>query len=280
MLKKKYLSGLVSVLCALSLFVGTKAFSEDKELKVKFTTTKGVVEAKLFYKEAPNTVANFVELVRKGFYNGLIFHRVIPGFMIQGGDPKGNGTGGPGYTFGDEFSPNLKHSKPGMLSMANSGPDTNGSQFFITVKETPHLDNRHSIFGEVVSGMDVVNAIVSTPAISDKPKSDMKMEKVEIIGDWYKPGEVKKSKEVGDAELKDLSKKSVEALLAKIGEAQGFGKLAAATYMDGMARGGQAQVRYSADYAKLKGAQFIAVLSLKEKAAEIQQFQFSRGQGK
>jgi peptidyl-prolyl cis-trans isomerase B (cyclophilin B) len=279
-LKKKLLSRLVSTMCTLSLLAATTAFSEDKELKVKFTTTKGVIEAKLFYKEAPNTVANFVELVRKGFYNGLIFHRVIPGFMIQGGDPKGNGTGGPGYSFADEFSPNLKHSKPGILSMANSGPDTNGSQFFITVKETSHLDNKHTIFGEVVSGMDVVNAIVSTPAVSDKPKTDMKMDKVEIIGDWYKTGEVKKSKEVGDAELKDFSKKSVESLLAKIGEAQGFGKLVNATYVEGMARGGQAQVRYSADYAKLKGAQFIAVMTLKEKSAEIQQFQFTRGQGK
>ena len=204
-----------------SLIVGFSMLSqvgraEDKDLKVKITTSKGVIEAKLFYLEAPKTISNFVELARKGFYNGLLFHRVVPGFMIQGGDPEGNGTGGPGYTFGDEFHASLKHSKPGMLSMANSGPDTNGSQFFITVKETPHLDNRHTIFGEVTSGMDVVNAIVMTPANGEKPKTDIKMDKVEIIGDWYKPAEIKKQKELTDADLKELSKKPVESLLAAI----------------------------------------------------------------
>jgi peptidyl-prolyl cis-trans isomerase A (cyclophilin A) len=251
--------------------------AEDKELKVKFTTTKGVIEAKLFYKEAPNTVSNFVELARKGFYNGLLFHRVIPSFMIQGGDPKGNGTGGPGYTFADEFNPNLKHSKPGILSMANSGPDTNGSQFFITVKETPHLDNRHTIFGEVTSGMDVAIAISTAPASEDRPKTDIKMEKVEIVGDWFKPAEVKKQKEVGDSEIKDLAKKPVEALLTKMGDGLGLGKLVAANYVDGMARGTQAQVRFNVDFAKQKGCQLVALLAIKNKVAEIQQLQFSRG---
>jgi cyclophilin family peptidyl-prolyl cis-trans isomerase len=256
------------------------ATAADQELKVKFTTTMGVIEAKLFYKEAPKTVSNFVELARKGFYNGLLFHRVIPNFMIQGGDPKGNGTGGPGYTFGDEFSPTLKHSKPGMLSMANSGPDTNGSQFFITVKETPHLDGRHTIFGEVTSGFDVAKAISETPADNDRPKKDVKMEKVEIIGDWFKPSDVKKSKELVEADIKELSKKPVEALLAKIGEAEGFGKIAQVTYTDGVARGGQAQVRYTVNYAKHQGAQFVGLISIKDKTAEIQQFQFARGQVK
>src|SRR5690242_7255053 len=104
----------------------------DSDVKVKITTTMGVIEAKLFAKQVPKTVSNFVELARKGFYNGIVFHRVIPDFMIQTGDPKGDGTGGPGYSFNDEFVPELKHSKPGMLSMANAGPNTNGSQFFIT----------------------------------------------------------------------------------------------------------------------------------------------------
>lgn len=277
---KKHMLSLIFVVLGLTSIDGAYAQDKDQELKVKFTTTKGVIEAKLFYKEVPKTVANFVELARKGFYNGLLFHRVVPGFMIQGGDPKGNGTGGPGYTFGDEFHASLKHSKPGILSMANSGPDTNGSQFFITVKETPHLDNKHSVFGEVTSGMDIVNAISTTPTNGERPKADMKMEKVEIIGDWYKPTEVKKQKELADADIKDLVKKPIENLLAKIGEAQGFGKITAATYVDGRSRGSQAQVQYTVNYAKHPGAQFVAIVSIKDKAVEIQQFQFARSQGK
>ena len=255
------------------------AADENKDLKVRFTTTMGVIEAKLFYNEAPQTVSNFVELARKGFYNGLIFHRVIPGFMIQGGDPKGNGTGGPGYTFGDEFSPTLRHSKPGMLSMANSGPGTNGSQFFITVAPTPHLDDHHSIFGEVTSGQDIAVKISEAPANESRPKTDIKMEKVEIVGDWFKPAEVKKQKELAEGDIKELSRKPVESLLAKIGEAQNFGKITQATYTDGMARGSQAQVRYTVNYAKHQGAQFVAMLAMKDKSVEIQQFQFVRGQG-
>jgi cyclophilin family peptidyl-prolyl cis-trans isomerase len=265
----------------LALTITTSAFAaDDQELRAKFTTSEGTFEAKLFYKEAPMAVSNFVELSRKGFYNGLIFHRVIPNFMIQGGDPKGNGTGGPGYAFSDEFSPNLKHSKPGMLSMANSGPNTNGSQFFVTVKETPHLDNRHTIFGEVISGYDVVKKISEVKATNDKPIKDVKIDKLEIVGDWYKPGEVKKTKELSQDDIKNISKKPVESLLAKIGEAQGFGKIVQATFSDGMARGDQMQVRYSVNYAKSKGAQFMGVFQVKDgKAAEIQQFQFARGQG-
>ena len=275
------LSILVSLLLACIMTSATASVAaDDKELKAKFTTTEGVFEAKLFYKEAPMTVSNFVELARKGFYNGLIFHRVIPDFMIQGGDPKGNGTGGPGYTFGDEFNPSLRHSKPGMLSMANSGPGTNGSQFFVTVKETPHLDNRHSIFGEVVSGYDVVKKISLVKAASDKPIKDVKIEKLEIIGDWFKPVEVKKSKELTQDDIKNISKKPVESLLARIGDSQGFGALSQATFTDGMARGDQVQVRYTVNYAKSKGAQFIGIYTIKNgKTAEVQQFQFARGQG-
>ena len=122
-------------------------------------TDKGDILLKLFADKAPKTVNNFVFLARQGFYDGTIFHRVIKNFMVQGGDPTGTGTGGPGYRFGDEFVKELRHSKPGMLSMANAGAGTNGSQFFITHVPTPWLDNKHSIFGEVTQGMDVVNSI-------------------------------------------------------------------------------------------------------------------------
>lgn len=151
-------------------------------IKVKIETTFGVIETELDAKEAPKTVENFVALVRKGFYDGIIFHRVIPGFMIQTGDPTGTGRGGPGYTFEDEFSPNLRHDKPGILSMANAGPNTNGSQFFITVAPTPWLDRRHSIFGRVTGGMEVVNAIVSVKRDPhDKPLEPISMTKVTIV---------------------------------------------------------------------------------------------------
>ncbi len=124
-----------------------------------FTTKKGTIRIELFSEKAPKTVANFEKLCGQGFYDGLTFHRVIADFMIQGGCPEGTGTGGPGYTFKDEFHKDLKHDSPGILSMANSGPNTNGSQFFITHVPTPWLDRKHSVFGRVLEGQDVVDAI-------------------------------------------------------------------------------------------------------------------------
>ncbi len=161
-----------------------------------FETSMGNIVIKLLEKEAPKTVANFIALaegtkeftdsatgqkVKRNFYDGLGFHRVIPQFMIQGGCPRGNGTGDPGYKFADEFHPTLKHSKAGKLSMANSGPNTNGSQFFITVAATPWLDNRHTIFGEVVEGQDVADKISNAPRdSSDRPKTPISLQKVKI----------------------------------------------------------------------------------------------------
>jgi peptidyl-prolyl cis-trans isomerase B (cyclophilin B) len=131
----------------------------DAKQTATIKTSKGEIVLELFGDNAPLTVANFVNLARRGYYDGIKFHRVIPNFMIQGGDPTGTGTSGPGYKFEDEFHPELKHAGPGVLSMANSGPRTNGSQFFITHIKTDWLDGKHSVFGQVVKGQDVVNKI-------------------------------------------------------------------------------------------------------------------------
>jgi cyclophilin family peptidyl-prolyl cis-trans isomerase len=132
---------------------------QKKQYKARMETDKGTMVIELFADKTPKTVNNFVFLSREGFYDGIIFHRVIKDFMAQGGDPTGKGTGGPGYRFADEFHPSLKHDKPGILSMANAGPNTNGSQFFITHVPTPHLNNKHTVFGQVVEGMDVLMSI-------------------------------------------------------------------------------------------------------------------------
>ncbi len=161
-----------------------------------FETSQGNIVVRLLEKEAPKTVANFIGLAegtkefsneatgkkeKRNFYDGLGFHRVIPQFMIQGGCPRGDGRGGPGYTFADEFHPSLKHAKAGKLSMANSGPNTNGSQFFITVAPTPWLDNRHTIFGEVVEGQDVADKISTASRDSnDRPRTPITLQKVKI----------------------------------------------------------------------------------------------------
>ena len=149
--------------------------------KVKFTTNKGVFVAEIFEDKAPNTAKNFLDLVNKGFYDGIIFHRVIDGFMIQGGDPNGNGTGGPGYTIKDEFHKDLRHDSAGILSMANAGPNTGGSQFFITLDQTPWLDGHHAVFGKVIEGMDVVEKIghVQTDFM-DRPVEDVVINKITI----------------------------------------------------------------------------------------------------
>ena len=146
-------------------------------------TSEGEIRIELFADKAPKTVGNFVDLAKKGFYNGTIFHRVIPGFMVQGGDPKGDGTGGPGYEIPDEFHPELRHSGPGILSMANAGPNTGGSQFFITLAATPWLDRKHAIFGKVVAGQSVVEKIAGAPRDGrDRPKSPIRLTSVKVTG--------------------------------------------------------------------------------------------------
>jgi peptidyl-prolyl cis-trans isomerase A (cyclophilin A) len=191
---------------ALLLFAGLATAGEKEKpvaepLYATLKTSAGVIVVRLFDDKAPKTVENFVglatgtkewtdpkngEKVKRPLYNGTIFHRVIPGFMIQGGDPLGRGTGGPGYRFPDEFNPELRHNKAGILSMANAGPNTNGSQFFITLAPTPHLDNRHSVFGEVVQGQEVVVAIGNAPrGANDRPVKDVVLQEVVISRGKY-----------------------------------------------------------------------------------------------
>lgn len=197
----KRIAALLGMLVFLGWAIVPGQAAEEQKLTpgiyAHFDTSQGNFTVKFFDKDAPKTVENFVGLaegtkewtdpktgrkVKKPFYDGLIFHRVIDGFMIQGGCPLGNGTGNPGYKFEDEFSPKLKHTKAGILSMANSGPNTNGSQFFITLGPTPHLDGKHTIFGEVVEGMDVVKKIgkVKTSKPGDRPVEPVVIKKITI----------------------------------------------------------------------------------------------------
>ena len=148
---------------------------------VTIETNHGTITAEMFEERAPETTGNFIKLAKDGFYDGVIFHRVIKDFMIQGGDPTGTGRGGPGYTIDDEFHPELTHEGPGIFSMANAGPNSGGSQFFITLAATPWLDRKHAVFGKVIDGMDVVEKIggVATGA-ADRPREDVVMEKVTV----------------------------------------------------------------------------------------------------
>ena len=151
----------------------------SKTYTARFKTEKGDIVVELFADRAPRTVENFVNLARAGFYDGTTFHRVIGGFMAQGGDPTGTGTGGPGYQFADEFHPSLRHDSAGILSMANAGPGTNGSQFFLTYGPTPHLDNKHSVFGRVTEGMDVLGSLRERDPQRDPQPGDQ-IETIEI----------------------------------------------------------------------------------------------------
>lgn len=154
--------------------------SENRKVSIK--TNMGTIVAEMFEDKAPKTTENFISLVNKGFYDGVVFHRVIDGFMIQGGDPTGTGMGGPGYQIPDEFGPGLTHDDEGYFSMANAGPNTGGSQFFITLAPTPWLDGHHAVFGKVVDGIDVVRKIgVAKTDFRDRPVDEISMEKVEVV---------------------------------------------------------------------------------------------------
>ena len=155
------------------------ALDTSKTYTARFKTERGDIVVELYADRVPLTVENFVNLARAGFYDGTTFHRVIGGFMAQGGDPTGTGTGGPGYQFGDEFHPTLRHDGAGVLSMANAGPGTNGSQFFLTYGPTPHLDNKHSVFGKITEGMDVLNSIRERDPQRDRQPGD-RIDTIEI----------------------------------------------------------------------------------------------------
>ncbi len=222
--------------------------NSDNGVFAEMETSKGTILIRLFYKQVPYTVANFVGLAegnrewkdpktrgnkKNNFYDGLKFHRVIPNFMIQGGDPMGNGRGGPGYKFADEFIESLKHDRPGILSMANSGPNTNGSQFFITHVPTPWLDGKHSVFGEVIEGMDVVNSIVQNDQIKsvnilrkgsdantfDAPKFDYKDMKVENkLAGWHEDFSLPGREEKTESGLRMIIHKEGSGPIAKAGQ--------------------------------------------------------------
>ncbi|WP_315162612.1 peptidylprolyl isomerase [Capnocytophaga leadbetteri] len=218
---------LIALLSAMFVFFSCnsqkKAYKDLGDgLFADIETTKGHIVVKLNYKEVPTTVANFVTLAEgknnfvkveykgKPFYNGTIFHRVIDGFMIQGGDPTGTGMGDPGYRFEDEFVPSLKHSKKGILSMANSGPNTNGSQFFITQVPTPHLDGRHTVFGETVKGEEVIDAIAKAPRNGqDRPNEDMKIKNITIVANG-KDAEKFDAVKVFDSYFKSVAEREKE----------------------------------------------------------------------
>ncbi|MGL6014757.1 MAG: peptidylprolyl isomerase [Selenomonadaceae bacterium] len=188
MKKKSFVFTMVALFLLTSGCFGAQGAENEKKGDVVvqnhvavFETNQGDFTIELFEDKAPQTTKNFIDLVEKGFYDGLIFHRVIAGFMIQGGCPNGTGTGGPGYTIKDEFHPDLKHSAPGILSMANAGPNTGGSQFFITLEKTPWLDGHHAVFGKVIKGMDVVEKIgKSETDFQDKPLETVVIEKITI----------------------------------------------------------------------------------------------------
>lgn len=183
-MKKMLLIAMAVMMCIGAVCVATQTGGERKVVNriAVFKTNMGTFEIELAEDKAPQTTRNFIDLAEKGFYDGLIFHRVIDNFMIQGGDPTGTGMGGPGYKIKDEFHKDLRHDSEGVLSMANAGPNTGGSQFFITLAPTPWLDGHHAVFGKVIKGMDVVHKIGSTKCdFSDRPLEKVVMETVTIV---------------------------------------------------------------------------------------------------
>lgn len=262
------------------LFLASGASVSQAAVIAKMTTSHGPIEITLFADKAPKTVSNFVELARKGYYDGVTFHRIVPGFVIQGGDPLGTGAGGPGYCFQDEIVPGLTHSKAGILSMANSGPDTNGSQFFITLAATPHLDRKHTVFGEVTAGMDTVTKIAATKSkeLPQDPKAVQKIviQKVEIVGD-FKPVAFAKVSELTSADLEKLLQPRVAELATSIGRsanADRTGKFVKATMEQGRTKCAEAQAIFNLEYEKSAKAKLVIYGRTEGKGFEVSQLQW------
>lgn len=259
------------VACVLS-WTGVAAAAD---LTAKITTSHGVIETKLYPELAPATVANFVELAKTGFYDGLIFHRVMPGFAVQTGDPTGRGGGGPGYCFADEFGEGLSHDKPGVLSMVNTAPGSNGSQFLITVTPAPVLDRRNPIFGEVTAGLDVVQKIAGVPVEGTRPTVGVKVEKIEIAGAATLTPPVK-IPELTLAQLEVKAKPEIARLLGGLGESLRLGKLESFELGSYRSRCSDNQLTVTAAFEKKKEARLLVLGKSDGKTYKIEQMQWGR----
>lgn len=266
---------MIRVLLVLMLSLSPSAVIAADVL-AKITTDHGVIAIRLFHDKTPRTVSSFVTLARQGFYAGTVFHRVVPGFVVQGGDPLGTGAGGPGYCFADEVVPELKHAKAGMVSMANTGPDTNGSQFFITLAPVPTLDGKHTVFGEVVDGHAVLDKIAAVKTKASRPVQDVKIIKIDVTSE-YAPGPVDKIPTLKESELEGALKSKVEDLVAKVGDSLGLGKPGAITFESSRVKCADAQASYRLDFASSKSAKLLVFGRATPKGFDIRQFQFAKG---
>lgn len=260
-----------------SFFLGQVSGAEAGDLSATLSTSAGIIEIKLLPEAAPKTVSNFVTLAQKGFFDGLIFHRIVPGVLIQTGDPRGNGSGGPGYCFADEFTSGLKHSKAGLVSMANTGAATNGSQFFVTLAAAPHLDQRHTIFAEVTKGMEVVTKIAQSELVGVKPVVDIKINKISIAGE-FKPVAFTKQRQLSDSELKTKLQTPVRQLLTGVAETLNLGALGDLKFRYVHSKCAESQVAFDASFAKASAAKLLLFGRVHgDDELVIEQFQFTRG---
>ena len=247
-----------------------------KAMTATLKTSLGDIAIELFTTKAPKTVSNFVTLAKKGFYNELTFHRVIPGFMVQTGDPNGDGSGGPGYTFADEFHQEARFDSAGIVAMANSGPHTNGSQFMITVAPQPQLQGKNTAFGRVTAGLDVVQKIAGVPTKGTKPKEAIKILGVTLKGD-FTPVSYDKVLQLSEEELDKISRPQCRKLLEGIAAAQTLGKMAQLDFKGARSRGSQVQLDYRAKFEKAAKTRLLVYGKVVDSKLTIRQFQFSTG---
>lgn len=263
------------LLCMLGLvtFASSRAGAAQT---AQIMTSEGLIEIELLATKAPQTVANFVQLVQAGFYDGQIFFRVVPGYGIEAGDPKGNGTGGPGYCVADEFGEGLKHTKPGIVSMVSAGPNSNGSQFVISLAPSPLMDNRNPIFGEVTKGMDVVDKIAGAKRIGARPASEIKIIKARVEG-VTQVAPFEKIMEFTSEQLQKKVTKPVTKLLAQIGLALELGEVQKVHLERAHSKCAESQLAYKVDFAKGAGSKLLLYGRAVGSDFSVEQFQFSRG---